>query len=220
MKDLELNKIAAAIFFTGVTALAISLTVEGLYGGGHSAHGEQERGYKIDVVEDAGAGGGAAEEAKPIEIAQFFAAASAEKGANLSKACASCHSLDKGGAHKVGPALWGLVNAKVARHADYSYSTAMAGHGGEWTFQSLSEFLEKPKKYISGTKMAYAGMKKPEDRASLLAYLATLNDSPVPLPQPVPQAATAPVEEAPAEPAAPTPAVDAATPTEEPAPAQ
>jgi cytochrome c len=192
MKDLEVNKIATAIFFAGVTALGLSLAVEGLYGGGgHGSHGKEERGYKIDVVEDAGAGGAATTEAKPVEIAQFFAAASAEKGANLSKACASCHSLEQGGTHKVGPSLWGVVNAKVARHADYSYSTAMAGHGGEWSFQALSEFLEKPKKYVAGTKMAYAGMKKPEDRAALLAYLATLNDSPVPLPQP-----TAPAPEA------------------------
>lgn len=208
MDGFELNKIAGAILLAGVTAMSISMVVGGLYGE-QLHHGEEpKRGYQIEVAEESSSSGAAVEEA-PVDIAQYFAQASVEKGQSLTKACAACHGFDEGGAHKVGPNLWNIVGQKLAHHTDYSYSNAMASHGGEWDYQSLSLFLEKPKKFVPGTKMAYAGMKKPEDRASLILYLHSLSNSPLPLPEP-PAAAE---EAVPADVSATPEAVDT-TPTE------
>jgi cytochrome c len=186
MDSFELNKLAMAVLVAGVVAMSLSLGVNGFYQGAKShddGHGgEVKRGYQIEVTEESPAGGAAAEVKSP-DIAGFFASASLDKGVNLSKACAACHSFEDGGAHKVGPRLYDIVGSKIARHKDYSYSNALAAKGGNWGYQELSEFLEKPRNYVSGTKMAYAGMKKPEDRASILLYLRSLSASPKPLPE-------------------------------------
>jgi cytochrome c len=198
MDGFERNKIAAAILLAGVVAMSVSLTVNGLYGGDEGHHGEApKRGYQIEVAEET-AGGAVAEEKKPVDIAAFFAGASVEKGASLTAACQACHSFDKGGANKVGPNLYGVVDNHHAHHPDYSYSNAMAATKDKiWDVQHLSEFLEKPKAYLPGTKMAYPGMKKPEDRASLILYLHSLSDSPKPLPAPKAVEAPAPAADAP-----------------------
>ena len=185
MDSFEWNKVAMAVLVAGVTAMSISLVVNSFYDGApkHDAHhGEVKRGYQIEVTEEA-AGSGAAEAAKPVDIAAFFSGASAEKGAQLTKACAACHSFEEGGANKVGPNLYGIVGAKTAHKSDYSYSNALASLNKTWDYQALSEFLEKPRNYVAGTKMAFAGMKKPEDRASTLLYLRSLSKSPLPLPE-------------------------------------
>lgn len=183
MNSFEINKIAGAIFVAGIAALGISLTVNALYDSGSGGHGEEpKRGYQIEVAETEGAV--EVKEDIPVNIAAFFADASLEKGKALSKACVACHSFDKGGANKVGPNLYGIVGAPTANKSDYSYSNALASFGGEWNYQELSQFLEKPKKYVPGTKMAYAGMKKPEQRAAILLYLRSLSDAPLPLPEP------------------------------------
>lgn len=199
MDSFELNKVAMAVLVAGVVAMSLSLGVNGFYQGAKThddAHGgEVKRGYQIEVTEDAGTAGGA-EEVKSPDIAAFFANASLEKGANLAKACAACHSFDEGGANKVGPRLWDVVGSDKARHKDYSYSNAMAAKGGQWGYQELSEFLEKPRNYVNGTKMAYAGMKKPEDRASILLYLRSLSGAPKPLPEAPKVEAAAPEIEA------------------------
>jgi cytochrome c len=92
--------------------------------------------------------------------------------------------FEAGGANKVGPALWGIVNKAKASDDGFAYSAALAGFGGAWDYQSLNAFLAKPKAYISGTKMNFAGLKKPEDRANMVAWLRTMADSQAPLPTP------------------------------------
>jgi cytochrome c len=201
MDSFEWNKVAMAVLVAGVTAMSISMVVGSFYAGAekHDAHAAHaKRGYQIEVTEEAPADAGDAAP-KSADIAAFFANASAEKGENLAKACAACHSFDKGGTNKVGPNLYGIVGAKTAHKNDYSYSNALAALNKTWDYQSLSEFIEKPRVYVSGTKMAFAGMKKPEDRASLLLYLRSLSDAPVPLPE----VKAAPQEDAPAKNAAP-----------------
>jgi cytochrome c len=199
MNSFELNKVAAAILLAGIVALSVSLAVNGLYGGDETHHGEApKRGYQIEVAEEA-TGGGAVEEKKPVDIAAFFAGASVEKGESLTKACLACHSFEKGGANKVGPNLYGVVDSGHAHRSDYGYSNAMAATKDKiWDVQSLSEFLEKPKAYLPGTKMAYPGMKKPEDRASLILYMHSLSDNPKSLPAPKPVEVTPEEAEKPA----------------------
>ena len=87
-------------------------------------------------------------------------------GEKIFKKCAACHSINQGGANKIGPALYNVVGRKIGGIADYKYSKAFVEYGKEWNFEELNGFLIKPSKWIKGTKMAYAGLRKEEDRAS------------------------------------------------------
>lgn len=144
--------------------------------------------------------GGPAAAAGPEPILALIATANIERGQKLSKACAACHSFDQGGVNKVGPNLWNIVNAPRAHMGDFAYSSAMQEFGGSWSYDELNHFLWKPKKYITGTKMNFAGLKKPEDRAAIIAWLRTLSGSPASLPSAAAiaqeAAANAPAEEA------------------------
>jgi cytochrome c len=101
---------------------------------------------------------------------------------NCRRKCSACHVFDAGGQNKVGPALWNVVNRPLGASEGYAYSDALAGFGGAWDYTALNAFLAKPKGYISGTKMNFAGLKKPEDRANLIAWMRAKADSPVALP--------------------------------------
>ncbi len=114
-------------------------------------------------------------------IIALIAKADIEKGKKLSKKCTACHSFEKGGKNKQGPNLWGIVGAERGKKEGFKYSKAFEKHPGKWGYSELDEFLTKPKKYIKGTKMTFAGLKKIEDRANLLAWLRTMSDSPLPL---------------------------------------
>jgi cytochrome c len=181
MNGFELNKIAAAILLAGIIAMVVGIVTEGLY---HPEREIEKRGYTIAGAEEAVAPStAAAAPAVPVDIASFMAAADVAAGEVLSKKCTICHDFTKGGANKIGPALWGVVGRDVGKHEGFAYSTAMAAHGGHWGYQEISEFLTAPAKYVKGTKMAFAGLSKPQDRANLLAYLRSLSDSPLPLPE-------------------------------------
>ena len=103
-------------------------------------------------------------------------------GEKIFKKCAACHSIIKGGENKIGPALYNVVGRKVGGIEGYKYSKALAEYNKEWTFEELNGFLIKPAKYIKGTKMAYAGLRKEKDRASIIKYLNQNSDDPLPLP--------------------------------------
>lgn len=123
-----------------------------------------------------------AEEGAAADIATLLASASADDGQKVARKCAACHTFDEGGANRVGPNLWDVVNRDVGSHDGYSYSSAMADVGGEWTYEKLDAFLADPKGNVSGTKMSFAGIKDPQDRADLIAYLRSLSGDPAPLP--------------------------------------
>jgi cytochrome c len=153
-----------------------------------------ENAVKIEVTETAPAP--AAAEAAPAadaaaapaaaagpSVLAMVATADAEKGKTVAKACLACHKFEKGAPNGVGPNQWGLIGRKKESVEGFKYSGTLSAQGGDtWTYAELNKFLEKPKAYAPKTKMAYAGVKKPEDRAALLAYMRTMADSPAPLP--------------------------------------
>ncbi len=140
--------------------------------------------YQVDVPEAAAAAEEAApEETGPEPIAPLLASADPAAGQKLSRACAACHTFEQGGANRVGPNLWNIVNASHAHIEGFAYSDAMKALSDKpWDYEALNAFLANPKAAIPGTKMNYAGMRKPEDRAALIAWLRTLSDNPAPLP--------------------------------------
>jgi cytochrome c len=117
----------------------------------------------------------------PAALLKEIAAGDVAAGQNVAKKCLTCHTFDDGGANKVGPNLWDIVNRPVASHADFNYSDAMKDYGGDWTFDRLHTYLADPKATVPGTRMAFVGIRKDEDIINLLAYLRTLSATPVPL---------------------------------------
>jgi len=114
-------------------------------------------------------------------IMALFASTSAAEGAKVFKKCAACHSIKEGGANKIGPALWGVLGRTVGSVPGYKYSKAMAAHGKNWSFEEMNGFLIKPKDWIKGTKMSFAGLKKTKDRAAVILYMNENTNSPLPL---------------------------------------
>lgn len=177
MGGMEFNKIFAAVLVAGIIAMFSGFLAEKMV----HPHKLKENAFSIEGVESAG--GAPAKEKLAEPILAMIAEADVARGQKLSKACAACHSFDKGGANGVGPNLWNIVGAKKQSHAGFSYSGVLNAQGEEnWTYASLNKFLWKPKKYAPGTKMNYVGIKKPEDRAAMVAWLRTLADSPKPAP--------------------------------------
>lgn len=174
--NLEFNKIAASVLLAGIIALTSGVVSEGLYAAGKEEGADAKRGYTVAGAETAAPAGAApAVEAKPVDITPLLAKADVKAGEATAKKCVSCHSFDKGGKNGVGPNQFGLIGRNIASHEGYTYSAALtAMKDKKWTAQALSEFIENPKKYASGTKMAFAGIKDPAERANLIAYLSTL----------------------------------------------
>jgi cytochrome c len=185
MDSFEFNKIAGAVLATALLVFGLQTLAGIVY---HSPAPEQP-GFAVAVPEGGAEGHGEAATAEPAAPAEslgaMLAKADPAKGQTVFKACAACHDATKDGPNKVGPNLWGIVGRMHASHAGFQYSEAMMAKSGEpWTYEALNSFIEAPNKAIPGTKMAYGGIKKAQDRANLLAYLATLSDAPVPFPAP------------------------------------
>jgi len=114
-------------------------------------------------------------------IMALFTSTSVAEGEKVFKKCAACHSIKEGGANKIGPALWGVLGRTAGTMPDYKYSKAMATHGKNWSFEEMNGFLIKPKEWIKGTKMAFAGLKKAKDRAAVILYMNENTNNPLPL---------------------------------------
>ena len=175
MDSFEINKIVAAILIVIVMVVGIDKLSDVIF----HVDKPETPGYVVNVEQVSTAS--AASESK-IDIASLMALGNAESGKKIFKKCVACHSVVKGGKNKIGPALYNVVGRKVAGVTDYKYSKALVAYKKDWTFEELNGFLLKPAKWIKGTKMAYAGLKKEEDRASIIKYLNQNSDSPLPLP--------------------------------------
>jgi len=192
------NMGVGALLGTVFVLMTVSIASEGIF---HSEAPEKE-GFAIVAEETTGepdaAGGG---EATSEPIGPLLAKADVSAGEAVFKKCASCHTVEKGGPNKVGPNLWSIVNRPVASHEGFSYSAGMQtfAEGGKvvWDYDHLSYFLEAPKKHVPGTAMGFAGIKKADERANLIAWLREQADSPAPLP--AADAATGATEAAPAQ---------------------
>jgi cytochrome c len=167
MSGIELNKIAAAVLLASLIAMLVGFVANILY---KPKLELSQRGYHLEITESNAAAGGAPEEI-PVDVKTLMAKANAEAGAVIIKRCVSCHSFDNGGANKVGPNLWKVSGGPKAHRKDFAYSKALEGAGGIWDDESLYKFLHKPSKFISGTKMSFAGISKPEDIANVIAFL-------------------------------------------------
>jgi cytochrome c len=204
-----------AFLGTVFVLMSVSIASEGIF---HSEVPEKE-GFAIIAAEGASEAGGDAQAEVEVDIKPLLAAADATAGATVFKKCASCHTAEKGGPNKVGPNLWGVVERPIASHEGFSYSAGMktfAEANKTWTYDHLSFFVEAPKKHVPGTAMGFAGVKKPDERANLIAWLREQSDSPVALPDVSAAAAPAAGGEA----AKPATEGEAAKPATEAAPAQ
>ena len=179
--DDRFNTIAGWVLFAGIVALGSSIVA------GESFHSErpEHMGYPIEGVVQEGEGGAEAE--KPIAF--YLASADPAAGEQVFKKCTACHNADQGGANALGPNLWDVLGEPVGKGKGFPFSSALSGVGGTWNWDNMSEWLKSPKKFAPGTKMTFAGLSNPQDRANVIAFLNTHSDSPLPLP-------AAPAEEA------------------------
>lgn len=178
MDELRLNKVFAGFLFAALLLMAGVKIADVMV-----PHQElAENAYVIEVAETTDIAAAAPVDTGPEPILALLAGADLGAGEKLSKKCSACHVFDAGGQNKVGPALWNVVNRPLGASEGYAYSDALAGFGGAWDYAALNAFLAKPKGYISGTKMNFAGLKKPQDRANLIAWMRAKADSPAALP--------------------------------------
>ncbi|CAI8382008.1 MAG: cytochrome c family protein [SAR116 cluster bacterium] len=179
MDNLKTNKILAGFLLAGLLAM----------GGGKIAEilvpdqALDENAYPVEIKQVADSGQATTPVNQgPEPILALLASADIEAGIKVAKKCTACHEFDADGKNKTGPMLWNIVDASKGMKDGFNYSDALVGMGGAWDYEALNAFLYKPKAYIKGTKMNFAGLKKPSDRANMIAYLRSLADTPVALP--------------------------------------
>ena len=178
MDSFEINKIIAAVLLVALLIIGIGKVSNLIF----YVEKPEKPGYAVEVEQASTLSASEVVEEKKVDIAALMALGDAISGEKIFKKCAACHSINKGGAHKIGPALYNVVGRKIGGEAEYKYSKALVEYNKEWNFEELNGFLIKPTKWIKGTKMAYAGLRKEEDRASIIKYLNQNSDNPLPLP--------------------------------------
>jgi cytochrome c len=173
--DDRFNTIAGWVLFAGIVALGSSIVAGEMF---HSERPEK-MGYPIAGVEQEGEGAAAAE--KPIEF--YLASADPTKGQQVFNKCAACHNAEKGGANQLGPNLWDVLGEPIGQGKGFAFSDALSKKGGNWSWDNLNQWLSSPRAFAPGTKMTFAGLSNPQDRANVIAFLNAHSDSPQPLPK-------------------------------------
>ena len=178
MDSFEINKIIAAVLLIALIVIGIGKISDLAF---HVDKPEQSA-YKIELDDSTKILSTKIQEEEKVDIAALLALGNIEHGKKVFKKCAACHLINKGADNKIGPALYGVIGRKVASKQDYKYSKAMKSYDKNWTFEEMNGYLKKPQRYIKGTKMAFAGLRKEKDRASVILYLNQSSDEPLPLP--------------------------------------
>ena len=181
MDSFELNKIIGAILLTALIVIGIGKFTDFLF---HIEKPENSA-YKVEGLEVQSSTSSKVVEAKveeKIDIGQLLAMGDLAHGEKVFKKCSACHMIASGGKNMIGPNLWSVIGRTAGSVSDYKYSKAMVAYGKKWTFEEMNGYLIKPASYIKGTKMAFAGLRKEKDRASVILYLNQNSDNPLPLP--------------------------------------
>ena len=174
MDSFEINKIIAAILVTVLLVFGIGKISDMIF----HVKKPSTQGYKVEVK----IASATTSTDSQVDIAALLSLGTVDQGKKVFKKCAACHSINQGGGNKIGPALYSVVGRAVAGVSDYKYSKALTSYDKEWSFEELNGFLLKPSKWIKGNKMGFAGLKKEEDRASIILYLNENGDNPLQLP--------------------------------------
>ena len=181
MDSFEINKIIASILLVALLIIGISKISNIIF----KVDKLDSSAYKVELPDD-GAKQISEENTMKVDdkvdISALMALGDIAHGEKVFKKCSACHSIEAGGGNKIGPALYNVVGRKIAAVEDYKYSKALVEYKQNWSFEELNGFLIKPQKWIKGTKMAYAGLRKEKDRASVILYLNKYSDNPLPLP--------------------------------------
>ena len=181
MDSFEINKIIAAILLTALIVIGIGKFADVLF----LVEKPKESAYKIEGLEVAVASTSSNSENKvvaKVDIAQLLSLGDLAHGEKVFKKCSACHLIASGGKNMIGPNLWNVIGRPAGSVSDYKYSKAMVAYAKQWSFEEMNSYLIKPQAYIKGTKMAFAGLRKEKDRASVILYLNSKNDKPRPLP--------------------------------------
>ena len=180
MDSFEINKIVAAILMVALLIIGIGKLSDIIF----YVEKPKTPGYAVEVDNAINTSTKSTSETTEdiIDISSLMALGDLTHGEKVFKKCAACHSIVKGGKNNIGPALYNVVGRKVGAVNDYKYSKALSAYEKEWTFEELNGYLIKPAKWIKGTKMAFAGLRKEKDRASVILYLNQNSDNPLPLP--------------------------------------
>ena len=172
-----MNKIIVSIIFAIILFLGINKVTDVIF----YVEKPEKSAYQVASITTVASTASAETSSETGNIMAIFASTSAAEGAKVFKKCAACHSIAEGGKNKIGPALWGVLGRQAGSLQDYKYSKAMAAHGKKWSFEEMNGFLTKPKDWIKGTKMAFAGLKNAKERAAVILYMNENSDSPLPL---------------------------------------
>ena len=172
-----MNKIIVSIVFAIILVLGINKITDVIF----YVEKPEKSAYQVANVTTVASTASTETSPGTGDIMAIFASTSAAEGAKVFKQCLACHSIAEGGKNKIGPALWGVLGRQAGSLPDYKYSKAMAAHGKKWSFEEMNGFLIKPKDWIKGTKMSYAGLKSEKERAAVILYMNENTNSPLPI---------------------------------------